>query len=46
MRNDLQNTNPATAFENLNHSINSIEDWYPAWHPALLPFHAMVLAFI
>jgi len=46
IRNDLQHTDLVTAFENLDHSIDSIEDGYPAWHPAPLSFRAMVLAFI
>ena len=46
IRNDLQHTNLVTAFESLAHSIDSIEDGYPAWHPAPLSFRAMILSFI
>ncbi|WP_096396404.1 transposase [Halorubrum trapanicum] len=46
IRNDLHDTDLATAFENIDHSIDAIEDGYPAWHPAPLSFRAMVLAFI
>lgn len=46
IRNDLYESDLVTAFENLDHSIDSIKDGYPAWHPAPLSFHAMVLAFI
>ncbi|MFB6235011.1 MAG: transposase [Halopenitus sp.] len=46
IRNDLHDTDLVTAFENLDHSIDSIEDGYPAWHPAPLSFRAMVLSFI
>ena len=46
IRNDLHDTDLITAFENLDHSIDEIEDGYPAWHPAPLSFRAMVLAFI
>jgi len=40
IRNKLRETNLVTAFENLDHSIDSIEDGYPAWHPAPLSFFA------
>ena len=46
IRNDLYESDLVTAFENLDHSIDSVEDGYPAWHPAPLSFRAMVLAFI
>jgi len=46
LRNDLDNSDLVTAFENLNHSIDSVEDGYPTWHPAPLSFRAMVLSFI
>jgi len=46
IRNDLHESDLVTAFENLDHSIDSIEDGYPAWHPSPLSFRAMVLAFI
>jgi hypothetical protein len=46
IRNDLHNTSLVTAFKNLDKSIDSINDGYPAWHPAPLSFRAMVLAFI
>lgn len=46
IRNDLYESDLVTAFENLDHPIDSIEDGYPVWHPAPLSFRAMVLAFI
>jgi len=46
IRNDLHDTDLVTAFEQLDHSIDTIEDGYPAWHPAPLSFRAMVLSFI
>ncbi|WP_049990589.1 transposase [Natrinema salifodinae] len=46
IRNELQHTDLVTAFENLDQSIDAIEDGYPAWHPAPLSFRAMVLASI
>jgi len=46
IRNKLRETNLVTAFENLDHSIDSIEDGYPAWHPAPLSFRAMVFSFV
>jgi hypothetical protein len=46
IRNDLHETDLATAFENIDHSIDSVEDRYPAWHPAPFSFRAMVLSFI
>jgi len=46
IRNDLQYTDLITALENIDHSIDSIEDGYPAWHPAPLSFRAMVLSFV
>ncbi|GAB7120272.1 transposase [Natrinema pallidum] len=46
IRNDLQDADLITIFENLDHSIDTIEDGYPAWHPSPLSFHAMVLAFV
>lgn len=44
IRNDLHDTDLVTAFENLDHSIDEIEDGYPAWHPDPLSFRAMVLS--
>ena len=41
IRNELKKADLVTAFENLDHSIDTIEDGYPAWHPAPLSFHAM-----
>lgn len=38
IRNDLQHTDLVTAFETIDHSIDSVEDSYPAWHPAPLSF--------
>ena len=46
IRNDLQHTDLVTALDNLDQPIDSIEDGYPAWHPAPLSFRAMVLPFI
>ncbi|RBI60445.1 transposase [halophilic archaeon] len=46
IRNDLHDTDLVTAFERLDHSIDTIEDGYSAWHPAPLSFRAMVLSFI
>ncbi|MFC4451233.1 MULTISPECIES: transposase [Halobacteriales] len=46
IRNDLYESDLVTGFDNLDHSIDSVEDGYPAWHPAPLPFRAMILAFI
>nr|WP_273739336.1 hypothetical protein [Natrinema soli] len=46
IRNELKGTDLVTAFENLDHSIDQIEDGYPAWHPAPLSFRGMVLAFV
>ena len=46
IRNDLKKVDHVTTFENLDHSINAIEDGYPAWHPAPLSFRAMVLSFV
>ena len=46
IRNALREADLVTAFENLERSINTLEDGYPAWHPAPLSFHAMVLSFI
>jgi len=46
IRNELKETDLVTAFENLDHSIDAIEDGYPAWHPAPLSFRAMVLSFV
>ena len=46
IRNELGGSDLVTAFENLNHSIDAIEDGYPAWHPAPLSFRAMVLSFV
>lgn len=46
IRNELKETDLVTTFENLNHSIDAIEDGYPAWHPAPLSFRAMVLSFV
>lgn len=46
IRNDLYESDLATAFENIDHSIDAIEDGYPAWHPAPFSFRAMVLAFV
>ena len=44
IRNDLYESDLATAFENIDHSIDAIEDGYPAWHPAPFSFRAMALA--
>ncbi|MBX0297359.1 hypothetical protein [Haloarcula nitratireducens] len=38
--NDLHDTDLVTAFERLDRSIHTIEDGYPAWHPAPLSFRA------
>jgi len=46
IRNDLHDTDLVTAFENLDREIDSLEDSYPAWHPAPLSFRAMVLSFV
>lgn len=46
IRNHLHEFDLITTFENLDHSIDEIEDGYPAWHPAPLSFRAMVLSFI
>ena len=46
IRNDLHDIDLVTAFENLDHSIDAIEDGYPVWHPAPLSFRAMVLSFV
>ncbi|WP_442908249.1 transposase [Halobacterium sp. KA-6] len=46
IRNELQHTDLVTAVENLDHSVDSIEDGYPSWHPAPLSFRAMVLSFV
>ncbi|TKX55100.1 hypothetical protein EXE44_16555, partial [Halorubrum sp. SS7] len=46
IRNKLKETDLVTAFEKLDHSIDAIEDGYPAWHPAPLSFRAMVLSFV
>ena len=46
IRNELQHADLVTAFENLDHPIDAIEDGYPAWHPAPLSFRAMVFASI
>ena len=46
IRNDLHESDLVTAFENLDHSIDSVEDGYPAWHPGPLSFRAMVLSFV
>jgi len=46
IRNELKESDLVTAFENLDHSIDAIEDEYPAWHPAPLSFRAMVLSFV
>lgn len=46
IRNDLKEYDLVTAFEDLDHSIDAIEDGYPAWHPAPLSFRAMVLSFV
>lgn len=46
IRNGLYDTDLVTTFENLDHSIDAIEDGYPAWHPAPLSFRAMVLSFV
>jgi len=44
IRNELEGSDLVTAFENLDHSINAVEDGYPAWHPAPLSFRAMVFS--
>src|SRR6056297_1446710 len=46
IRNKLKETDLVTAFEKLDHSIDAIEDGYPAWHPAPLSFCAMVFSFV
>jgi hypothetical protein len=46
IRNELDDTDLITTFENLDHSIDSVTDSYPAWHPAPFSFRAMVFAFI
>ncbi|WP_435197300.1 transposase [Natronomonas sp. EA1] len=46
IRTDLRKTDIVTVFENLERSIDTLEDGYPAWHPAPLSFRAMVLAFV
>src|SRR6056297_480558 len=46
IRNNLYDSDLITAFENLDHPIDSIEDGYPAWHPAPFSFRAMVLSFV
>lgn len=46
IRTNLDESDLVTAFENLDRSIDEIEDGYPAWHPAPLSFRAMVLASI
>jgi hypothetical protein len=45
IRNELHETDLVTTFENLERSINTLEDGYPVWHPSPLSFRAMVLAF-
>jgi hypothetical protein len=45
IRHNLHEFDLVTAFENLDHSIDEVEDGYPAWHPAPLSFRAMVLSF-
>jgi len=44
IRNELGGSDLVTAFETLDHSIDAIEDEYPAWHPAPLSFRAMVFS--
>ncbi len=46
IRNELAGSDLITAFETLDHSIDTIEDGYPAWHPAPLSFRAMILSFV
>lgn len=46
IRNELKNADLVTAVEDLEHSLDAIEDEYPAWHPTPLSFHAMVLSFV
>jgi hypothetical protein len=46
IRNNLGESDLVTAFENVDHSINEIEDGYPAWHPAPLSFRAMIFSFV
>ena len=46
IRNKLKETDLVTAFEKLDHSIDAIDDGYPAWHPGPLSFRAMVLSFV
>ncbi|OYR60673.1 transposase, partial [Halorubrum sp. E3] len=46
IRNELKKADLVTAFENLDHSIDTIEDGYPAWHPAPLSFRAIILSFV
>lgn len=46
IQNGLHETDLVTVFENLERSIDTLEDGYSAWHPAPLSFRAMVLAFV
>jgi hypothetical protein len=46
VRTDLTHSDLLTAVEQVGHSIDAIDDGYPAWHPAPLSFRAMVLAFV
>ncbi|PHQ39057.1 transposase [Halorubrum persicum] len=46
IRNELKNADLVTAAEDLDHSLDAIEDGYPAWHPAPLSFRGMVLSFV
>jgi hypothetical protein len=46
IRNKLEESDLVTVLDNIDHSMNEIEDGYPAWHPAPLSFRGMVLAFV
>ena len=46
IRDKLKETDLITVFEDFDHTIDAIEDRYPAWHPAPLSFRAMVLSFV
>ncbi|PSP98204.1 transposase, partial [Halobacteriales archaeon QS_4_70_19] len=46
IRSNLTRSDLLTAVEQVDHSIEAIDDGYPAWHPAPLSFRAMVLAFV
>ena len=46
IRDKLKETDLITVFEDFDHTIDAIDDGYPAWHPAPLSFRAMVLSFV